>query len=210
MHWRICIQVLRPEVRITGLLDIIFVLTSVLPLVPLHILENLGGVPAHISTHHTVPPNWGHLGFKYLSQLSQLRSTLSQKDYGFVSLRELETDNYFSLCGFPHPLLFMDDEEYNDWELESVRRGDRSVDRSREDSEGENFKLEQQQQVFVLETMSVPDPLSHKNTDSDTSTGAGHENGGGEGRSEMDMDLGSSMGGVISSFYVAPLLAHLL
>ncbi|KAJ6559125.1 hypothetical protein DFH09DRAFT_1083741 [Mycena vulgaris] len=30
-----------------------------MPLVPLHVLDNLGGIPAHISTHHTVPPDWG-------------------------------------------------------------------------------------------------------------------------------------------------------
>ncbi|KAJ7838352.1 hypothetical protein B0H14DRAFT_2588575 [Mycena olivaceomarginata] len=125
------------------------------------------------------------------------------------SLVAQETDDYFSLRGLPHPdaLLFMDEEYYNR-ELESVSEGDGSADGSGEDGEGESFEREQQQQVFVLETTPVPDPPSHKNADA--SAGAGHENGGGEGSSEMDMDLGSSMGGVISSFYVALPPAHLL
>ncbi|KAJ7837061.1 hypothetical protein B0H14DRAFT_2589408 [Mycena olivaceomarginata] len=125
------------------------------------------------------------------------------------SLVAQETDNYFLLRGLPHleALLFMDEEYYNR-ELESMSEGDGSADGSGEDGEGESFELEQQQQVFVLETTPVPDPPSHKNANA--SAGAGHENGGGEGSSEIDMDLGSSMGGVISSFYVALPPAHLL
>ncbi|KAJ7349087.1 hypothetical protein DFH08DRAFT_998540 [Mycena albidolilacea] len=100
-----------------------------------------------------------------------------------------ETDNYFSLHGLPHldVLLFMD--KYYNWELESVSKGDRSVDGSGEDGEGESFELEQQQQQVA---------------------GAGHENSSGEGSSKIDMDLGSSMGGVISSFYITSLPVHLL
>ncbi|KAJ7106934.1 hypothetical protein C8R44DRAFT_885622 [Mycena epipterygia] len=99
------------------------------------------------------------------------------------SLVAQEADDYFSARGLPHPdaLLFMD-EEYYDWELEeSASEGD--GEGSAEDEGGESsFELEQPaHQAFVA------DNITAESTDANA-----------------DMDLGTGMGGVLSSFYVAP------
>ncbi|KAF7334994.1 hypothetical protein MVEN_02249600 [Mycena venus] len=114
------------------------------------------------------------------------------------SLVAQEADDYFSARGLPHPdaLLFMD-EEYYDWELEeSASEGDGSG--CEDDGEGESsFELEHAaQQSFALDPSSDPDCRGD-------SPSGDHEDGGGNG-SNAEMDMGSGMGGVLSSFYVAP------
>ncbi|KAJ7026376.1 hypothetical protein C8F04DRAFT_109909 [Mycena alexandri] len=113
------------------------------------------------------------------------------------SLVAQEADDYFSARGLPHPdaLLFMD-EEYYDWELEeSASEGDGSGEES---LEGEGFELEPLpggpvQQSFEL----TPNPnLAVDTLDADDGK---HTTADGE-----EMDLGTGMGGVLSSFYVAP------
>ncbi|KAJ7874884.1 hypothetical protein B0H13DRAFT_1018957 [Mycena leptocephala] len=127
------------------------------------------------------------------------------------SLVAQEADDYFSARNLPHPdaLLFMD-EEYYDWELEeSASEGDGSGEEECESS----FELDgqtvcAQQQSFALNPAPAPSPTSNLIPDSDTCEG--DDNGDSASRDtdadgEMDMDgLGSGMGGVLSSFYVAP------
>ncbi|KAF7375652.1 hypothetical protein MSAN_00454300 [Mycena sanguinolenta] len=129
------------------------------------------------------------------------------------SLVAQEADDYFSSHGLPHPdsLLFMD-EEYYDWELEesaSEGEGDGSGDGSGS-GEDESFEVDpaQQQQSFVLEPSHLS-PTSPRSPSSPRDSGANSENedadADADGEAGMEMDLAANgMGGVLSSFYIAP------
>ncbi|KAJ6523851.1 hypothetical protein B0H19DRAFT_1244102 [Mycena capillaripes] len=113
------------------------------------------------------------------------------------SLVAQEADDYFSARGLPHPdaLLFMD-EEYYDWELEeSASEGDGSG----EDEGESSFELEQQ--AVALQSFAL-DPAPNNNPDANCDSENNCDDK--ERDAEGEIDLGTGMGGVLSSFYVAP------
>ncbi|KAK7056020.1 hypothetical protein R3P38DRAFT_2499377 [Favolaschia claudopus] len=105
------------------------------------------------------------------------------------SLVAQEADDYFSARGLPHPdaLLFMD-EEYYDWELEDS--ASEAEDGDSGEDEGESSFEVDPQQSFAME------PRSPSAGPPDEKEGSGTDG-------EMDLS-GNGMGGVLSSFYVAP------